>query len=399
MRRSRAGHDDRLVVGVTVGVSADLLLRGQLAWFRENGWDVTLVSSPDVQAQRAAARESVRLVGIPMERGISPLCDLVALVAWIRLLRSLRPGAVNVGTPKAALLGTFAAWLVRVPRRVYTVRGLRLEGAGGLMGKVLWAMEWLTIRAATDVLFVSPSLAAEVRRRGLPVAGKARLVGMGSSNGVDSEAVATRVAQVDRSNLRSVLGFGSGDFVVGVVGRISKDKGVDVVVRACRSADLDPRVRVLLVGSFEESQMCPESMVLPGRITHLEWTDDLWGILGALDALCLPTRREGFPNVVLEAGAAGLPVVTTRATGAIDSVIDGQTGYLIAVDDDVALVDRLNYLASDSKLAKRMGEAGRARVVRDFRQVDVWQGISDILSGNREATAFTAHDWHDEEEK
>ena len=370
----------RLVVGVTVGMSADLLLRGQLGWFREQGWDVTLISTPDEQAHRAAAREQVALHGIPMARGISPVGDLKGLIAWVKALRSIRPAAVNVGTPKAALLGSIAAWLLRVPKRLYTVRGLRLEGASGILGKVLWLMEWATMRAATDVLFVSSSLADEARKRRLPVKGKLRLIGQGSSNGVDAEAIQARLAQVDRNHLRATLGLDDGDFAVGFVGRINPDKGTDVILRACRNDELAEDVKFLMIGSFEDEELRPELESAAGRVHHVDWTDDVWGHLAAMDALCLPTLREGFPNVVLEAGAAGLPVVATAATGAVDSVLDGCTGYLIPIGDDAALVERLNRLAANRNLADALGAAGRQRVEEHFRQEQIWEGIQEILA-------------------
>ena len=118
----------------------------------------------------------------------------------------------------------------------------------------------------------------------------------------------------------------------------------------------------------------------------MEWTDDVWGHLAAMDALCLPTLREGFPNVVLEAAAAGLPVVTTTATGAVDSVVEGQTGFLIPVGDDAALVARLNTLADQPDLAASMGAAGRQRVLEHFGQEQIWRGIEHILTGH------TTHD-------
>lgn len=378
----KGARPKRLVVGVTVGMSADLLLRGQLAWFRERGWDVVLISNPDEQAQRAAGREGVELLGIPMAREISPVRDLRSLVAWLRALRRLRPAAVNLGTPKAALLGMLAAWATRVPKRLYTVRGLRLEGASGVLAKVLWAMEWLTMKAATDVVFVSASLAREAARRRLPVRGRSRVIGQGSSNGVDAEAIEARLRQVDRGELRAGLGFAPGEFVVGYVGRINADKGADVILRAARSEALSGEVRFLLIGSVKDEQLGPELEAAGGRVRHVGWTHDVWGYLAAMDALCLPTLREGFPNVVLEAGAAGLPVVTTTATGAVDSVVDGETGFLIPVGDDGALVERLNRLAGNRGLAEALGGAGRLRVTQEFRQQQIWEGIEEILTTN-----------------
>ncbi|MFW6597667.1 glycosyltransferase family 4 protein [Propionibacteriaceae bacterium Y2011] len=375
---SRAS-DPGLVVGVTVGISAYTLLRGQLAWFADRGWDVTLVSTPDEQAHRAATREGVPLAGIPMHRGISPLRDLVSLVQWVRLLARKRPRAVNLGTPKAALLGAVASWLLRIPKRLYVVRGLRLEGSAGILGRVLWAMEWITMRLATDVLFVGPSLAAEGERRGLLMRHKSWLIGSGSSNGVDAAAVVERAGTVDRDALRHRLGLESDHFVVGFIGRITRDKGVDTLLKACSSADLAPHVRLLLIGTVDEPDLEHEIVRLGDLVRTVPWTDDVWGHLPAMDALCLPTLREGFPNVVLEAAAAGIPTITTRATGAVDSVVDGRTGMLIDVGDAPDLTSKVNDLAGSPELTARLGAAAKERVFAEFTPERIWQGLHEII--------------------
>lgn len=129
-------HRHVLVYGVTVTTTAAVLLRGQLGWMREHGWDVHVVASPSPEHDKIAEREGVTCHALPMNRSISVVDDLKALVAWIRLLRRLRPGVINVSTPKAGLLGAVAGWLLRVPRRVYLVRGLRLESEQGWRRKI-----------------------------------------------------------------------------------------------------------------------------------------------------------------------------------------------------------------------------------------------------------------------
>lgn len=375
------GDGDGLIIGVTVGTSAFSLLRGQLAWFKESGWDVILVSTPDEKAERAAAREGVQLIGIDMHRGISPAKDIVSLWRWIRLLRVHRPKGVNVGTPKAALLGALAAWLVRVPRRLYVVRGLRLEGESGPLSWLLWIMEKLTMYFATDVLYVSKSLAQEAARRHLLPNSKSWVIGSGSSNGVDAQAIVDRTAAVDRNVLRTELGFKSEDFVVGFVGRINRDKGIDTLMQAFRDPQINYNVRGLLIGSIEDRTLVKEIDSLSGLIKTVNWTDDVWGHFPAMDVLCLPTQREGFPNVVLEAAAAAIPTVTTRATGAIDSVVPNKTGMLIDVGDERALVDRLNELCQDRELVSSLGQAARRRAFDEYAQEKIWQGIAEILKG------------------
>lgn len=368
-----------ILYGVTIGRSASSLLRGQLAWFREQGWRVVLVTSPDEAASQAAEREGVEFEPLKMHREISPLSDLRALTRWISVVRRYRPDAVNVSTPKAGLLGGLAAWALRVPRRLYVVRGLRAEGADGILGSVLRGLEWLSIHLATDVIFVSDSLAAECERLGLVSRSRSRVIGEGSSNGVQAESVSARARKVDRVALRTELGFTESDFVVGFVGRITRDKGVDTLLRALLSERIDSRVKLFIIGTLEEPEWGRQIDALGDRVTRISWTDDVWGHLAAIDVLTLPTLREGFPNVVLEAAAAGVPAITTRATGAIDSVVHGQTGFLIDVSDSAGLVDRINELADAPGEVARMGEAARERVVSKFRPETIWNGLQEIL--------------------
>lgn len=372
---------NRVVYGITAGVSANNLLRGQLEWLRERGWIVHLAVNPDEQARSAATREGVPLEPIPMNRSISPLADLRALVAWVALLHRLQPGAVNVSTPKAGLLGSLAALALRVPRRIYVLRGLRLEGATGLLGPILWLMERASIAAATDVVVVSASLGAEARRRGLLRPGRAWLVGEGSSNGVRADLVAARAASADAEGLRLRLGIDAGDFVVGYVGRITGDKGIGTLLSAAAALPDAARIRLLLVGSVDDPELVSQMESLGDRCIHVGWTDDVWSYYSVMDALSLPTRREGFPNVVLEAAGAGVPTVTTRATGAVDSVVDGVTGLLVDMDDVDGLRAALARLAADPALRTSLGEAARRRALDAYQPERIWRGVESIMRG------------------
>jgi glycosyltransferase involved in cell wall biosynthesis len=377
--RRKPANPRSVVYATTVGTSALSLLRGHLSWMQNMGWYVTLVSTPDEAAHKAAEREGVALHGIPMRRDVSPVRDLLALVQWILHLAKVRPAAVNVGTPKAGLLGGIAAWAVRVPKRVYTVRGLRLEGSRGPFSVLLWTMERLAAAVATDVVAVSPSLAQELLQRRLVSPRKLRLVGSGSSNGVNATAIAARLGEVDRSTVRARYGLPPDAFVVGFVGRIARDKGIDTLVRAFQSDRIHRDCHLLVIGPTEDDDLARQIASLGDRAHVTGWTDDVWGHLSALDVLSLPTLREGFPTVVLEAAAAGVATITTRATGAVDSVVDGVTGMLTDVGDSVGLVVAINELQANPDAGERMGAAARARVVDEFGQERIWMGILEIL--------------------
>lgn len=367
-----SGADRRIVVGTTVGVTADLFLRGQLHWLVEQGYEVHLVSTPDDAAQRAAAREGVTLVPVPMAREVSPRADASALLAWVRILGRLRPSTVNVSTPKAGLLGLLAALAVRVPRRVYLVRGVRYEGASGRSRALLKAMERVSLMAATDVVAVSNSVKDVLVGDGLVAASKVRVIGAGSSNGVDT----VRIREAAGSTRR----VATGRLVVGVVGRMVPDKGLDEIGRAMS----DPRcsrMDLVTVGDDGED-MTPEYDLLAqqGRWRKVPWTDNVAREVAGFDVLLHASHREGFPNVVLEAAALGVPAVASAVTGNVDAVVDGVTGLLFPRGDSDALVECLLAM-TDPEARSRMGEAAQRRVEEEFTPLRVWEGMEAVYRG------------------
>lgn len=367
----------RLVYSVTVPTSAKTLLRGQLEWMAQQGWDVHLITSSGEELDEVRQRPGITCHVIEMEREPSPVKDAKALAAWITLLRQLKPDIVNLGTPKASLLGGIAAWLTRVPRRIYVVWGLRLEGFTGLKRAIFWAFESLTMRTATDVLPISNSLAQRVRELRLAAPRRVRpVIGAGSSNGVDAATIQAGAAG-KRDQARADLGIDSNAFVVGFVGRIVRDKGIHTLIEALR----DPRLRgatCLVVGNEEEGGLADELRSSGANVVWTGYVEGPWVQLACMDVLCLPTKREGFPNVVLEAASVGVPTVTTRVTGAIDSVIDGQTGILIDFDDHRALADALVALRDNPEQRKQLGRAARERAETQFAPEIIWQGLDRL---------------------
>lgn len=387
MTKITQNKNPKLLVGVTVGMSAYTLLRGQLSWFREKEWDVSLVTTPDQAAKDASIREQVPLNGIPMQRNISPKEDAQALFHWINLLLSERPDAINVGTPKASLLGLMSAWIIRVPKRLYVVRGLRLEGVKGPMKTLLWAIERFSMMLATDVLFVSQSLAHEADKKNLLIKRKSWLIGEGSSNGVNVASIESKIDNVNLADLRDELDLQVDDFVVGFIGRISMDKGVDLLVEATNNSSLNPKVKCIFIGGIEDEELGEQLRKVEHKVRVIPWTDDPWIYLKIIDVLCLPSNREGFPNVVLEAAAAGKPAIVTRATGNVDSVIDGKTGAIVDLGDVGGLVDAMNSMCSNSEKTRVMGKDAKQRVADKFQPEQIWSGLEEILSG-QEATKF-----------
>jgi glycosyltransferase involved in cell wall biosynthesis len=361
----------QVVVGITHPQTC-LTLTGRLRALGEAGFRVTLVSSPGELLERTASAQGARAIAVPIRREIAPVWDLVSLVRLWRLLVHLRPDLTEFSSPKAGLLGTFAALLAGVPARVYMVRGFKLETSTGMKRRILLAAERAAAACAQVVLCNSESVRAEALALRIAPAQKLKLLGNGSSNGVNVERFSP-----GPSCVRERLGIGSEVPVIGFVGRLTRDKGLPELIEAFENILIEERAaRLLLVGWFDaaEDALGPalqERIERHPQIHCTGFVDDTAPYYRAMDLLVLPTWREGFPNVVLEAAATGIPAVTTESTGSRDSVIPEVTGLLIPPGYPDAIVEAVMKLLRDPARRRRMGEAARVWVTEHFSDTRV----------------------------
>jgi len=370
-----------ILIGVTHSQTC-LVLKSRIRALRQAGLRVTLVSSPGPLLNQTAESEGVESIAIPMSRAIAPIADLVSYAKLWRTLGKCRPEMVEFSTPKAGLLGLLAAWMHGVPRRIYLLRGLKLETATGVRRRLLWAAERLAAWCAHVVLCSSESLRDRALALGIAPAGKLLLLGEGSSHGVDVERFSP-----GPTNVRRQLGILPGTPVVGFVGRLTRDKGVPELIQAFEAIHhAEPGARLLLVGWFDHAEDALEEVLRTRIESHpgihcTGFVSDTAPYYRAMDVLVLPTWREGFPNVVLEAAATGVPVVTTSCTGARDSVIPEVTGSLIPPGDPEAIASALLDLLRNPCLRSRMGEAARAWAREHYREERVLSLMAAFYAG------------------
>jgi len=366
---------NRLLLAVTSPLSWTFY-RGLISHLRDAGFEPVLLSSPGPALQAAAEQEGVASVAIAMEREIAPLKDLVSLWKLYRAIRSIRPGIVDASTPKAGLLVPVAAWLARVPCRVYSLHGLRIETATGLKRAVLRWTERIAAACSHQVFCLSPSLRDRAIAFDLVSPEKTVLLKNGGF-GVNLEQFAPCAAETEVEDLRHRLGIPADTPVVGFVGRFVKDKGVKQLLDAFDQLRRTyPDVRLLMVGDFEDGDPVEPQLRRyienTAAIIRPGFMSDTAPYFKLMNVCVLPTYREGFGQVSAEAQASGIPVVTTNATGAVDSVIDGVTGIIVPVGDSDALSRAIGKLLRDPDLRSAMGRAGREWTEREFHPQAIW---------------------------
>ena len=367
----------KLILGVTVGGSSRLL-DGQAAYFRKQGYEVYLISQNHYKEPIFCNREGITHLPVDIVAEINPLKDLKSLVQIISHFKRIRPDIVNLGTPKMALLGLVSARLLSVKKRIYTCRGLRFETETGIKRKILIAMERLTVMMSHKVIYVSPSLTLSASRHGVFDKKKSIVINKGSSNGVDITAFdRSKINQVKISQLKKEYKL-ENCLVIGFVGRVTRDKGVYELVDAFESLyEKCPNLRLIMMGHIKCEEAFEQRFRSHPGIIHIPFQENVPLYMSLFDIFVLPSWREGFPNVPIQASALELPVVVSDATGCVDSVNNNVNGLIFTVRDRESLQNALLYYIDNEHKRAEHGRDG-LKWAREFSQKSIWEGIQEV---------------------
>ena len=345
-------------------------------------YDITVVVNTANPAFLEDLGVIARLQALPIERAIAPLSDLRCLARLVRLMRRERFDLVHSITPKAGLLAMVAARIARVPVRIHTFTGQVWATRTGIARAVLRWLDKTMARAATFALADSQSQQSFLASERVVPASKIAVLANGSVSGVD--ATRFRRDPMRRRLVRESLGIPMTDVVLLFVGRINCDKGVMDLARAFAIlADRRADIRLLVVGPDEEGltgairDVCSRHLA---RLHFCAYTNAPEDFMTASDVLCLPSYREGFGTVIIEAAATGLPAVASRIYGVVDAVVDGKTGLLHEPADLDGLTGQLERLISDPELRRSLGTEAQARATRDFSQSTITSAVLDVYS-------------------
>ena len=363
----------KIIRVTTADISLNSLLKGQLMFLNQY-FEIIGVAKNSGVLEEVGKREGIRVIDAPLERPISLVKDIKGLWFLYRLFRKEKPWCVHANTPKGSLLAMIAAWIARVPHSVYTVTGLRYQGAHGMLRTILKTMECLSCLFATNVIPEGQGVLHALQEDNITKK-PLRVIWNGNINGIDTEYFKSTESFTERKNDTFTFVF---------IGRIVRDKGIHELTECIRKLNCN----LILVGSFEDGDPVDEDdkkfLLTSEKVKFVGWQTDVRPYLEQADALVFPSYREGFPNVPMQAGAMGLPCIVTNINGCNEIIKDGLNGKIIAAPlkegikmMEQSLLNTMQWFIDHREEAKRMGNNARPMIQERYEQRCVWTALKD----------------------
>ncbi|MDN3723961.1 glycosyltransferase family 4 protein [Aequorivita sp. SDUM287046] len=375
----------KLIRITTVPISLEKLLEGQLE-FMQAHFKVTAISAEKENLAILGRKNGYCTFHVEMTRKITPLADITALISLYRYLKKEKPAIVHTHTPKAGIVGMMAAWLAGVPHRLHTVAGLPLMEATGKKRKLLDFVEKQTYSFATKVYPNSQGLYDFIVSENFTKLSKLKIIGQGSSNGIDTQYFNPSLFLTTRTTLRQELNIPEDAFVFIFIGRLVGDKGINELVEAFfrienkeKKAE-NKKQRLLLVGSLETELDPLKTETLQAiennhNIISVGYQQDVRPYFATADALVFPSYREGFPNVVMQAGAMGLPSIVTDINGCNEIISHGVNGLIVPPKNREKLFESMKNLATEPQLYASLKINTRKTIVEKYKREEFWQAL------------------------
>ncbi|MGO4906598.1 glycosyltransferase family 4 protein [Flavobacterium sp. W20_MBD1_R3] len=391
----------KLIRTSTIALSLDYLLKGQL-FFLKQQYKVLAVSGSDMHLEAVATREQVQTIDIEMQRSISPLKDLKSLWQLYWLFKKEKPLIVHSITPKAGLLTMLAGYFAGVPIRMHTFTGLIFPTKTGFLQQLLIGMERVLCYCATNIYPEGQGVRNDLIRYKI-TSKNLQVLANGNVNGIDTSFFNPgNFTDQQNQELKNRLEIQATDFVFIFIGRLVGDKGINELVAAFKKMqsqkanveNLEPNVlpnndnakiksqnsKLLLVGPLE-TELDPldkntlQEIEENPNIISVGFQKDIRPYLAISDCLAFPSYREGFPNVVLQAGAMGLPSIVSNINGCNEIIIEGENGTVIPVKNTAAVSDAMVKMIEDTDWRTQLQQNARPMIVSRYEQHLVWEAI------------------------
>ena len=358
----------------------------QFLYFNERGYNLHVICSASKEIELYSKEKKFRYQEVPIQRTLSIRQDIKSLIAIIKYIKKNKIGIVVGHTPKGALLSMIAAYVTRVPKRIYFRHGLVYETSSGLKKDILKTFEKITAFCSNKIVCVSQSLFTKSLQDGLNKENKQIIIGSGTCGGVDAiyKFNPDNIVHEKLLTYKKMYNIQESNFIIGYCGRVVKDKGIIDLVKAFQRLPQNDN-KLLIVGGYEERDTIPDdimkiinnsdNIILTGFIYN-----DIEYYYSMMDIFILPSYREGFGMSVLEASSMGIPVLTTPVTGCVDSIIEDKTGYYVNNSSE-SIFEGINKLRNSEKRIQ-IGKNGRQFVLENFDNRILWPIIESELYKN-----------------
>lgn len=363
----------------TVDLSLERLLEGQLEYLNQY-YEVIGIASDTGLLEKVGLREHIRVMNVPMKRNISILSDLKCLWILIKIFKKEHPYIVHTNTPKGSLLSMLAAKITNVPHRIYTITGLRYQGATGLLRILLKQMERITCWCANKI---NPE-GEGVKRCLLQdriTSKELFVIHNGNINGVDTSYYSSLSIKDTKQEIREKIQLTNKNFVFVYVGRIVKEKGMRELIYSIKRLKKEyPITKLIIVGNLEQdldplSEEDISFLHQDSCIRYVGYKSDVRPYLKASDVFVLPSYREGFPNAVLQACAMDVPCIVTDVNGSNEIIKNQENGIIIPPKNKTALYEAMAYCLENTENLKRLSQMARKKICERYERKDVWSGI------------------------
>jgi glycosyltransferase involved in cell wall biosynthesis len=372
----------KLVRITTVPMALRYLLPGQMHFMQQNGFEVIMISADGPELHEVIQTEQCRHFVVPMTRKITPLQDLKCLIQLIKIFRKEQPDIVHSHTPKAGLLGMLAAKISGVKVRIHTVAGMPLMVEKGFKLQLLKFIEKLTYRAANYVWPNSNSLYNYIIDNKFTSAKKLNIISKGSTNGININRFSKTVLDENTVlEIKNSINYSAQHIYLLCIGRLVADKGIVELVNVFTTlqkkyADL----KLIVVGDYEEElDPLPAAIMQQIKsnpnIIHVKWTQQVEYFMHIASYFVFPSHREGFPNVLLQAGAMELPIICSRIAGNVDIVTHQQTGLIFETANELQMTEQIEYAISNPVQMQAMSASLVQIIKNDYRRENIWQNM------------------------
>jgi glycosyltransferase involved in cell wall biosynthesis len=367
----------------TIPLSLNVLLKGQLKFLSEF-YDIVGVSSEGQLLDEVKQREGIKTIEVNMERGISPLKDLTSLYKLYKILKREKPVIVHSITPKAGLLTMLSGKMAGVPIRIHTFTGLIFPTRKGMVQKLLISMDKLLCSAATHIYPEGEGVRKDLIDYKI-TSKSLKVIGNGNVNGIDLEHFSPgQITEAQKDLLKKELNIEDAHFVFVFVGRLVGDKGINELVKAFshinKKENSQRQSKLLLVGPLEQ-ELDP---LHPDTLREIENNPDIISVgfqkdvrpyFAISDALAFPSYREGFPNVVMQAGAMGLPSIVSDINGCNEIIIEDQNGAIVPVKNSEKLGEAMRKMKLDTDYYQKLKMNARSMIESRYEQSVIWNAL------------------------